>query len=774
MSQKSNCALLLVAFVSLPHSLALAGWTPTAIPVQSSTTTQFGPSLVSNGNGGAHILWYDQSAPGSNLLDRQVTRNGDLHAPILGPVGPDTKAEAGDFTLHTVTKDGAGGIIATFNVLNGGAWDIRAQRIDGNGNALWGPNGVVVCAAPEDQVGMYVTPDGSGGAVCAWWDGRTVAPGVGLYVQRMDASGNMLWAADGVMLSHYGSPAGLISDGQGGAVVAWHDDRNGNMDIFVRRIDGAGNPMWAPDGVALTSSPEEESVRDMVPDGVTGGIVLGKVLRFTGMTYFSYEPITFRVDFAGNPHWPTGGISLCGAEGDQIPTALCADGNGGAIAVWEDYRTGFGADIYAARIDYDGTLPWTADGVPICTSAGNQLEPCMVSDNAGGAMIAWTDYRGGSPTADIYAARLNPVGVPMWIPNGVPVCAVPGHQARPAMGHDGESGAIVAWEDARDGTTQVFAQRIEEKYGEWGHPEAYLTVAADVPADEGGFVHVQWDGSQRDSCVDNLISHYTIEREDDGIGGTWEESGWIDANCEGVYDFTSTTTFDWPIASPDEHHFRIVAHSALDSTVTWASNVLSGHSVDNIAPVPPVSLVAQRVGTEVILTWDPSTSADVNEYAIYRSLTPGKQPGPSQFIMTVTGTNAIDTTAPNATLYYCVAARDIHGNEGGPSNEATAGTVTGAGDTPSIARLTLLDNAPNPFSATTTLRVGFPTAGRASIDVFDIAGRCVRKESVRVGAGWQNLRFDARDSRGALPSGVYFYRVSAGGESRTRKLVIAR
>lgn len=41
--------------------------------------------------------------------------------------------------------------------------------------------------------------------------------------------------------------------------------------------------------------------------------------------------------------------------------------------------------------------------------------------------------------------------------------------------------------------------------------------------------------------------------------------------------------------------------------------------------------------------------------------------------------------------------------------------------------------------------------------------------------GWSDVRLDARDDRGQfLPSGVYFYRVHAGAETVTRKMVITR
>jgi flagellar hook assembly protein FlgD len=63
-----------------------------------------------------------------------------------------------------------------------------------------------------------------------------------------------------------------------------------------------------------------------------------------------------------------------------------------------------------------------------------------------------------------------------------------------------------------------------------------------------------------------------------------------------------------------------------------------------------------------------------------------------------------------------------------------------------------------------------------SIEVFDVAGRKVRSIDMKsIPAGATRLTFDGLDDRArALPSGVYFYRVHAGGESMTRKMVITR
>ena len=94
---------------------------------------------------------------------------------------------------------------------------------------------------------------------------------------------------------------------------------------------------------------------------------------------------------------------------------------------------------------------WQLDGVALCTVASDQVYPTIVSDGAGGAIVTWVDYRNG--TADIYAQRVNAAGAPQWTADGVALCTAASDQSSPTIVSDGAGGAIVTWEDSRSGTS---------------------------------------------------------------------------------------------------------------------------------------------------------------------------------------------------------------------------------------------------------------------------------------------------------------------------------
>jgi hypothetical protein len=106
--------------------------------------------------------------------------------------------------------------------------------------------------------------------------------------------------------------------------------------------------------------------------------------------------------------------------------------------------------------------------------------------------------------------------------------------------------------------------------------------------------------------------------------------------------------------------------------------------------------------------------------------------------------------------------------------------VTLAGDIPvdvGAARspsLIVSEAFPNPFAGTASFFVELVAPATVDVGVFDVAGRSVRTMTLGEGVS-HRVEFNGRDEQGRLlPSGVYFCRVRAAGETVTRKIVIAR
>jgi len=243
-----------------------------------------------------------------------------------------------------------------------------------------------------------------------------------------------------------------------------------------------------------------------------------------------------------------------------------------------------------------------------------------------------------------------------------------------------------------------------------------------------------------------------------------------------AYSLTVPTGYDSSAAGPATHDFQVIAHGYWSQYINWPSNVVSGYSVDNFAPAAPLYLTARRTGADVHLQWNRVRVPDLRDYAVYRATSSGVTPVPMNFMSRSTDSTLTDAGAPLTTLYYIVTAYDVHANQSAPSNEASVSAATGVGNTPALTELTVLQNHPNPFTSATEFQIGLPAPSDVEVAIYDVAGRRVaaiaRKQA---GPGWQRIPFGGRDGAGrALPSGVYFYRVTANGATVTRKMVVAR
>lgn len=83
----------------------------------------------------------------------------------------------------------------------------------------------------------------------------------------------------------------------------------------------------------------------------------------------------------------------------------------------------------------------------------------------------------------------------------------------------------------------------------------------------------------------------------------------------------------------------------------------------------------------------------------------------------------------------------------------------------------LFDNYPNPFNPITTIRYALPSAAHVSLKIFDALGKEIavlvdRHED----AGYKSIQFNGDN----IGSGVYFYRLSAGNFTQTKKLLLLK
>jgi frataxin-like iron-binding protein CyaY len=83
----------------------------------------------------------------------------------------------------------------------------------------------------------------------------------------------------------------------------------------------------------------------------------------------------------------------------------------------------------------------------------------------------------------------------------------------------------------------------------------------------------------------------------------------------------------------------------------------------------------------------------------------------------------------------------------------------------------LSQNYPNPFNPTTTIQYSIPTEGYVTLKVYDMIGREVK---ILVDEEKSPGKYEAIFNRASLPSGVYFYKLTACTFNQTKKMILLK
>jgi len=110
--------------------------------------------------------------------------------------------------------------------------------------------------------------------------------------------------------------------------------------------------------------------------------------------------------------------------------------------------------------------------------------------------------------------------------------------------------------------------------------------------------------------------------------------------------------------------------------------------------------------------------------------------------------------------------------------DVVEGTLSGVDmSDPVVSEMILLGNFPNPFNPVTLIQYDLPAGSTVTLTVHDLLGRRVREllTGEAQSPGRQSVPWDARDERGhRVASGVYFYRLEAGGEMLEQKMLLLK
>ncbi|KAF0133096.1 MAG: 5'-nucleotidase [Candidatus Saganbacteria bacterium] len=386
------------------------------------------------------------------LLLFSVFVNAQELKPQWGPFGVVVGDALGNALQQDprAVKSSGNSTIIVFSDNRLGNLNIYAQKIDETGNNLFPLDGIGICQAPGDQNAAKAVSDGAGGAIIVWTDNRN---GIfNIYAQRIDETGKCLWRENGIPLS----PAQggqyfpeIISDSMGGAIIAWHDYKSGDENIIAQRIDGQGRLLFSSQGVEVCAAAGTQWFPKLVSDGSSGAIIVWMDRR-----YGNFDIYAQRIDYSGKIMWEKDGVAVCSTLGNQENIAV-KEADGIYIA-WRDTR--FEAPgIYLQKINNDGTMAFQNKGILLSSNSETAGPPEINITKDNNIVIAWSDKRAGD--FDVYMQCVGPKGNLLWGNSALPLAKLKGAQENVRL-FNGSTYLFAVWEDKRKG--QLYGQKFDK------------------------------------------------------------------------------------------------------------------------------------------------------------------------------------------------------------------------------------------------------------------------------------------------------------------------
>lgn len=395
-----------------------------SVLIAGSAWSERNPVAIPDGRGGAFVF-YEAYAPANSewagdidIRGQHVSASGELLWEENGiPVATGTALEK----APVVISDGAGGAIVVFQVMlqegeSANTWHIAAQRVSPDGELLWegGERSVIVAASDWQETRPVAVPDGEGGALIFFQGearGGQYAGDFDIMGQRVSADGRLLWENGERSVAVFSSAAlerapVAVSDGRGGAVVicegaAREGQYAGDWEILAQRVSPQGELLWN-DGtspVIVSATTFSEHSPCAIADGAGGAFVAFEAHAPAGSEWAGdVDVLAQRISADGRPLWGgENGALVVSSSGDYLERYPCiaADGEGGVLVIFEAVaRAGQYAgdwEVAGQRIAPDGTVMWNNGESASMVSASSWSEHHPVMANCS---IGWREEEG--------------------------------------------------------------------------------------------------------------------------------------------------------------------------------------------------------------------------------------------------------------------------------------------------------------------------------------------------------------------------------------------
>ena len=370
------------------------------------------------------FTWADKRSADTDIYAQKINLAGDLLWGSYLIVYSDQNGLARPQVNPRIVKTSDNGVIIVWEDfrLDTQNPDLFAQKISASGIKQWSEQGIALCTAEFAQLGPRLASDNNGGCFVVWDDLRNGnAPNVDIYAQHLSASGNALWEANGkaICIAPNEQSGSLIKVSNNIVFINWMDIRNGSVGIYYQALTYEGTVLLAVNGAEVFWGLSGDAPLDnyLILKRSSDVVIIWQDTRFANDGYrlfFQFLNPDGSIDLEPNGHPVT--VSVGGSQ--STPSAVVTPDDQIAI-VWEDAR-GDNPKVYAQLLSASGERLWGEQGMELTVNSPLRQKDPKVSYYNGSLYFGWSgsDQVETSFFYHIYGQRIYN-GQKMWGPNGI-------------------------------------------------------------------------------------------------------------------------------------------------------------------------------------------------------------------------------------------------------------------------------------------------------------------------------------------------------------------
>ncbi len=404
------------------------------------------PQIVATSDGGAYVAWLSDG--NFHIYLQRLDANGDPQWSPDGLLVSDAPNSSWIAFYHVnLVVDASNNAIISSVDTRTGNWEVYVYKIDPEGNHLWDENGLALSSSGLDNISPRLVVEPSANSVVVTWSDNYNS----LRLQRVSSEGQLLWGPNGMNVSTFNanlmSPQPALSSDD--YILVQAIKQTGSFpalssQVLLQKYSLEGNSQW-PSWFPLSSAasfPLGNWLQDLQPDQLGGAFS-----AWTELTGLNQTGKVQSVDASGSLLWTSPVEASLAVNNFRVSPRLAATGDSsGVYVVWgESDANQINRGILAQKIDTTGTRLWGEMGLAVEPMGSSSFLDIQAGEMEHDLLLTYIrQFSFGS--TDIFASRLDPDGSFIWDPDLVQITNSAAQKSDLSMGR-GQNCAFLVWSE---------------------------------------------------------------------------------------------------------------------------------------------------------------------------------------------------------------------------------------------------------------------------------------------------------------------------------------